>query len=366
MSVFVFRVFLGILLCSPCRCLECPFGCECFAVTRTVKCISSNLQAVPQSVPGYTRTLIITGNHISQIGPDSFAELTNVTSIILSNNRITALDSYSFSTLLNLHFLDLSGNRLMLIHPEALSLLRLDLSGNQLTLLPPGMFSHLPSLQQLFLANNSLVALYGGTFSGMSHLQMLDLMHNAFTTFRTDALQELDRLGNIQILLGENPYTCSCDIRNFVAWLNESRAQVDVDALRCASPRELSNTQLWGISILVADLTLQTSYVFLGLVLGLVGMVFLFVLYLNRHGMKNWIIEMRDACRDVLEGYNYRFEIDSDPHLGHISSQNGRTRRNPEIPLSQQLPSDTCITRVPSNPNAEQLTTSPHREPVRL
>lgn len=327
-------------------------------------------------------------------------------------HRITALDSYSFSTLLNLHFLDLSGNRLMLIHPEALSiadsplqdlnlsrslynstsltdlttalrwgglrgLLRLDLSGNQLTLLPPGMFSHLPSLQQLFLANNSLVAIYGGTFSGMSHLQMLDLMHNAFTTFRTDALQELDRLGNIQILLGENPYTCSCDIRNFVAWLNESRAQVDVDALRCASPRELSNTQLWGISILAigcvvppqaeaADLTLQTSYVFLGLVLGFVGMVFLFVLYLNRHGMKNWIIEMRDACRDVMEGYNYRFEIDSDPRLGHISAQNGRTRRNPEIALSQRLPSDTCITRVPSNPNAEQLSTSPHREPVRL
>lgn len=327
-------------------------------------------------------------------------------------HRITALDSYSFSTLLNLHFLDLSGNRLMLIHPEALSipasplqdlnlsrslynstsltdlttalrwgglrgLLRLDLSGNRLTLLPPGMFSHLPNLQQLFLANNSLVAIYGGTFSGMSHLQMLDLMHNAFTTFRTDALQELDRLGNIQILLGENPYTCSCDIRNFVAWLNESRAQVDVDALRCASPRALSNTQLWGITILAigcvvpaqagaADLTLQTSYVFLGLVLGFVGMLFLFVLYLNRHGMKNWIIEMRDACRDVMEGYNYRFEMDSDPRLGPISAQNGRTRRNPEMALSQQLPSDTCITRLPSNPNAEQLTTSPHCEPVRL
>lgn len=197
---------------------------------------------------------------------------------------------------------------------------------------------------------------------------MLDLTHNAFTTFRKDALRELDRLGNVQILLGENPYTCSCDIRNLVGWLNETRAQVDVDALRCASPKELSNTQLWGISILVigcvvpvqaeaADLTLQTSYVFLGLVLGFVGMVFLFVLYLNRLGMKKWIIEMRDACRDVMEGYHYRFEIDSDPRLGHVSAQNGdsRTQRNPGIALSQHLPSDTFMTHT----NVEQLMTSP-------
>lgn len=312
-----------------------------------------------------------------------------------------------------MHFLDLSGNRLTLIHPEALSipasplqdlnlsrslynstsltdlttalrwgglrgLLRLDLSGNQLALLPPGMFSHLPSLQQLFLTNNSLVAIYGGTFSGVNHLQMLDLTGNAFTTFRTDALQELEQLGNIHVLLGGNPYTCSCEIQSFVAWLNESRAQVDVDALRCASPKELSNTQLWGISSLAlgcvvpvqveagaADLTLQTSYVFLGLVLGFVGMVFLFVLYLNRHGMKKWIIEMRDACRDVMEGYHYRFEIDSDPRLGRISVQNhgNRPGRNPGVALAQQLPSDTCITCVPSNTHVRQLTTPPPVQP---
>lgn len=319
-------------------------------------------------------------------------------------HRITAMASHSFSALLNLRFLDLSGNRLALIHPEALSvptsplqelnlsrslynstaltdlttalrwgglrgLLRLDLSGNQLALLPPGMFSHLPSLQQLFLANNSLVAVYSGSFSGMNHLQVLDLTHNAFRTFRTDALQELEKLGNIRILLGDNPYTCSCEIRNFVAWLNESRARVDVDALRCASPRELSNSQLWGLSVQaigcvvpvqaeVADLTLQTSYVFLGLVLGFVGMVFLFVLYLNRKGMKKWIIEMRDACRDVMEGYHYRYEIDSDPRLGHISAGNGgsRTQRHLGLTLSQQLPSDTCITQVPTNTRVKQVT----------
>lgn len=201
---------------------------------------------------------------------------------------------------------------------------------------------------------------------------MLDLTRNTFTTFGRDALQELERLGSIQILLGANPYACSCDIQHLVAWLNESRAQVDVEALRCASPKELSNARVWGISPLAmgcevpvqaeaADLTLQTSYVFLGLVLGFVGMVFLFVLYLNRHGMKKWITEMRDACRDVMEGYHYRFEIDSDPRLARVLGQNGgsRTRGNPGIALSQQLPSDTCITCAPSDTHVKQLTASP-------
>lgn len=154
-----------------------------------------------------------------------------------------------------------------------------------------------------------------------------------------------------------------------MAWLNESRAWLDADALRCVSPRGLSNTQLWGLSVQaigcvilvqaeVADLTLQTSYVFLGLVLGFVGMVFLFVLYLNRKGMKKWIIETRDACRDVMEGYHYRYEIDSDPRLGHISA-GSRTQRHLGLALSHQLPSDTCITQVPTNIRVKQVTTSP-------
>uniref|UniRef100_A0A672GBA5 Trophoblast glycoprotein-like n=1 Tax=Salarias fasciatus TaxID=181472 RepID=A0A672GBA5_SALFA len=362
MSIFALRVFWGILLCAPCRCSECPLGCECFAVSHTVKCVSKDLHSVPQNLPGYVRTVIITGNDIHQIGPDSFAQLENVTNVILSNNSITEMASHTFSSLANLRFLDLSGNRLALIHPEALyipgsplqelnlsrslfnftaltdlttalrwgglgGLLRLDLSGNHLALLPPGMFSHIPSLQQLLLTNNSLEAVYGGTFSGMDHLKVLDLTRNGFRTFRADALQELERLGNARIRLGDNPYSCSCEIHSFVEWLNRTRAQADTDDVKCASPGELANVRLRGLSVEavgcvapvlaeVADLTLQTSYVFLGLVLGFVGMVFLFVLYLNRKGMKKWITDMRDACQDVLEGYHYRYEIDSDPRLG--------------------------------------------------
>lgn len=84
---FAFYVFLGVLVCAPCHCLGCLLGCECFAVTHTVKCISKSLLRVPQNMPGYARTVFITGNNIHQIGADSFTELENVTNIILSNNR---------------------------------------------------------------------------------------------------------------------------------------------------------------------------------------------------------------------------------------------------------------------------------------
>lgn len=310
--------------------------------------------------------------------------------------RLTEVASHCFSALLNLRLLDLSGNLLSLIHPEALSivtsplqelnlsrslynssaladlstalrwgalggLLSLDLSANRLAYLWPAMFSYLPNLQQLFLSHNSLVSLPAGIFSGLTRLQELDLSHNNLRTLRAEALQELATLWNLRLLLGHNPYSCSCDIRPLVAWLNESRAQVDVDDLRCSWPRGLNHSRLWALSpqavgcegpaqVAGADLGMQTSYVFLGLVLGLVGVVFLFVLYLNRKGMKTWIVEMRDACRDVMEGYQYRYEIDSDPRLGQISVANGERRMQMYVGLNltQQMPADTCITQVPT------------------
>lgn len=84
---FTVGLFLGILFCASYQCLECPVSCECFAITRTVKCVSKDLHVVPQNIPGYVRTVVITGNNIDQIGSDSFVELKNVTNIILSNNR---------------------------------------------------------------------------------------------------------------------------------------------------------------------------------------------------------------------------------------------------------------------------------------
>ncbi|KAM6967517.1 LOW QUALITY PROTEIN: trophoblast glycoprotein-like [Aplochiton taeniatus] len=349
----------------------------------------------------------MTGNNIDRIGTVFFTGMENVTNLIISSNRITEVASLAFSALLNLRFLDLSCNQLALIHPEALSipgspllelnlssslynstsitdlttrwgslggLLRLDLSGNHLVLLPPGMFTHLPSLEHLLLHNNSLEAVYKGTFSGMHRLKVLDLTSNSFRTFRADAFGELGRLGLARVLLSNNPYTCICEIHDFVVWLNSSRAQVvDIESVTCDSPQRLQGIHLKQLELKdigclhnpiqtdVTELSLQTSYVLLGLVLGFVGMVFLFVLYLNRSGITKWIVGIRNGCQDVLVGYHYRYEIDSDSRLGNLSVIQGTGRFGvaPSENRAAQVSPDACLVQMPSDTRLKQLSISP-------
>ncbi|XP_029919776.1 trophoblast glycoprotein a [Myripristis murdjan] len=351
------------LLCSVCA--SCPPRCECSEAAHTVKCVSKDLRSIPSGIPGYTRNLFITGNQISRIGPECFKGLDNVTTLSLSNNRISDVESHTFTSLRSLRSLDLSNNQLAVIHPEAFTIqnqslrelnlsralynhssvmdlatsLRwsslgtlqgLDLSGNSLIYLPLRIFSHLASLRRLQLSNNSLVSIHNSTFSGLERLEELDLTFNALKTVSEEGLQELDSLPRTRLLLGENPFTCTCGIEPFALWLNRSQRRVrDADSLVCAFPAAMRNTSLLALGKLTlgchqraagADLALQTSYVFLGIVLGFVGLVFLFVLYLNRKGIKKRIYDMRDACREVWEGYHYRYEIDSDPRLSQVST----------------------------------------------
>lgn len=302
------------------------------------------------------------------------------------------LGSHAFSSLLTLRSLILNNNRLVLIHPEAFSvpgnplqdlslrsslhnhtslmdlitalrwgqltnLQRLDLSANHLVLLPPGMFSPLPNLQHLRLSENFLAAVYNGTFSGVEWLLELDLSRNAIGSLSAEGLRELERLSRVRLLLSHNPYACTCETVDLVNWLNSSRVRVgDVEKLSCAFPPALRRVSLQALSVralgcyvkpgdeIIAHLTLQTSYVFLGLVLGFVGMVFLFVVYLNRKGIKKWITDIHEACRDVLEGYQYRYEIDSDPRLGHVSQ--GRAQTDARL---GRVPSNARVTQIPSD-----------------
>ncbi|CAL1584320.1 unnamed protein product [Knipowitschia caucasica] len=343
----------------------CPARCECSEAAQTVKCVSKDLRTVPAGIPGYTRNLFITGNQISRIGPESFIGLENVTTLSLSNNRISEVESQTFSRLKSLRFLDLSNNQLAVIHPEAFTIqnqslrdlnlsralynhssimdlaisLRwsslgalqvLDLSHNSLILLPARIFSHLTNLRRLQLSNNSLVTIRNATFQGLERLEELDLSLNSLKTVSEEGVQELDKMPETMLVLGDNPFMCKCGIEPFTLWVNRSQARIrDAEELACAFPVSLRNMSLLEAGKLTlgchqrdagGDLVLQTSYVFLGLVLGFIGLIFLFVLYLNRKGIKKRMYEMRDACREVWEGYHYRFELDSDPRLSQVSS----------------------------------------------
>lgn len=206
------------------------------------------------------------------------------------------------------------------------NLLRLELSGNNFIYLPRDMFSGLPKLKHLDLHNNSLVGLGNLGLGNLTQLETLHLGNNAFKALYNASLAQLQAVPSLRVNLDSNPWLCDCNLADMVAWLKETNVVEGKATLSCFSPEKMRNRPL--VKLNSSDLDcgpppldpLQTSYVFLGIVLALIGAIFLLVLYLNRKGIKKWLYNIRDACRDHMEGYHYRYEINADPRLTNLSS----------------------------------------------
>ncbi|RLW12428.1 hypothetical protein DV515_00000846, partial [Chloebia gouldiae] len=361
---------LGLLLpvllgCGSAQPGGCPALCECSEPARTVKCVNRNLTAVPPDLPPYVRSLFITGNPLTDLPAGAFPaqRLPDLASLNLSGNHLRTVEAGALA-LPALRQLDLSGNALASFSPQAFgeggspleelalrgalrnhsvllslaallqsgalrNLSRLELADNELLLLPAGMFTALPALRQLDLSNNSLVGLRNVSFQGLGQLQSLNLSDNSLGVLWNSTLAQFRSLPALRrIVLRRNTWVCDCAIEDLVTWLKESDQVEGKEALTCASPDKMLGKALLKISgsdlncSVPIDLPsqLQTSYVFLGIVLALIGAIFLLVLYLNRKGIKKWMHNIRDACRDHMEGYHYRYEINADPRLTNLSS----------------------------------------------
>ncbi|XP_068137641.1 trophoblast glycoprotein [Hyperolius riggenbachi] len=359
---------LGCVWCQPDQQFPCPESCECSEVARTVKCVGKNLKKVPENIPSYVKNLFITQNNIHSIEEGTFnVTLPYLTDLSLSGNHLQVMGNNIFKNLPSLRQLDLSYNELENInhllfqvdpsHSSPLielnlsnslynasmftllagslqngtltSLQKLDMSGNNLLYLPDGLLSSLPNLKSLDLSNNSLLVFEDGVFANLSHLNTLDLRHNALKHLKNSTLLELSSHPGLSVFLSDNSWICDCNIEPFYKWLKETQTTIvkDQSSLVCSYPEQMMDTQVIAVKISeldcppdITDNSLQTSYVFLGIVLALIGVIFLLVLYLNRKGIKKWIYNIRDACRDHMEGYHYRYEINADPRLTNLST----------------------------------------------
>lgn len=346
-----------LLLAIVLSCHGCPDKCLCSS--QTVKCQNQDLDAIPHSIPANTKFLFVTGNHISRISVASFpTRLEQLTDLYLSGNQMEYVDSMVFDNLPNLVRLDLSNNRIQNFSERALpednslqllnlsrsfhnhsnldldlSFLRggnfrqltsLDLSNNDLVILPDGVLAGLPSLVALSLQNSSIIAIQNGTLK-VPPLRDLDLRDNSLRDLPTTTMVEFGLKPGLRVRLAGNPWRCDCFIDDMLLWLKNSTQVVDLQNLTCSDPEALRHQPLTQVEQSQLKCStdmegvLETSYVFLGLVLALIGVIFLLVLYLNRKGIKRWMYNIRDACRDHMEGYHYRYEINSDPRLANLS-----------------------------------------------
>lgn len=278
--------------------------------------------------------LYLSGNEMEFVDANVFDNLPNLLRVDLSNNKIENFSERVFShnntvQLLNLsrsfyNYSYMDGVQSSLVKGSLVQLTALDLSNNDLWIPPDNMFSSLPNLVKLNLQNSSIISILNGTLK-VPPLHDLDLRDNSLRNLPSTTLAEFSLKPGLQIRLAGNPWRCDCSIEDTLVWLKNTTQVIDVQNLTCAEPEGMRRQPLLHVQLsrlkCSGDMegVLETSYVFLGLVLALIGVIFLLVLYLNRKGIKRWMYNIRDACRDHMEGYHYRYEINSDPRLANLS-----------------------------------------------
>ncbi|XP_056593090.1 wnt-activated inhibitory factor 2 [Triplophysa dalaica] len=319
-------VFLCLCVLSA-HSYECPDGCVC--EDSSVICVGTGEIKLPYEVSSRTQNLTLQGYTLANLTERAFSPNgTNMElrALSLRRNDIHVIESCAFCGLLGLQTLDLSLNYLSTLSPEAfldLGDLRNLVINNTLMAsgaaqLPSALSTHsLRKLHRLELAGNGLktVPLHG--FHNLN-LTTLILTNNTLETLDKINISNFVKIKEIRVYLSMNPFRCVCEHKEFYRWVKNSSQCADADDLFCQHPDGKNGSRVGNMDCKSTDPN-AVSYVFLGIVLALIGVVFLMVLYLNRRGIKKWLNNIREACRDQMEVYHYRYEQDSDPRLANVA-----------------------------------------------
>lgn len=307
----------------------------CVKESETVSCKDGeDTSEMPPDLPEWTSNLIVQGRNMSTLRRGAFmdnATELEITTLCLSYNGIQTIEPDAFLGLSHLHLLDLSHNHLESISaraffglPQLRSLyLNYSILPVAVTQLSNALSSQsLPNLYRLDLAGNRLTAIPLVRFD-IYNLHALVLVNNSFENIAPENVSGLYQQRHMRVYLALNPFRCNCELEDFYYWLKNSSQCPDVGRLVCSEPESKRGALLERLRAEDVDCMNENleavSYVFLGIVLALIGVVFLMVLYLNRGGIKRWLNNIREACRDQMEIYHYRYEQDSDPRLANVA-----------------------------------------------
>ncbi|XP_065934646.1 toll-like receptor 13 [Magallana gigas] len=182
-----------------------------------------------------------------QNSPDIFSSMTSLLYLSLADNGCSIMPLSSFKHLQSLKYLLLDGNNLGdLIGSDNSGTLfaglhkleTLSLSKNFLHNLPTSMFRDLSSLKTLTMQGNRISGWNNGLFKQTSALKTLDLSDNSISLVNSTSLEDLSQNLNFQMLnLSNNPFACTCDLRWFRDWVNQTKVNIaNVENYVCNSP----------------------------------------------------------------------------------------------------------------------------------
>lgn len=234
-----------------------------------------------KEVPGL-KVLVLSENQIGAVEDDTFAELFSLQHLFLDLNKIRRLEPSSFripslvtlsiaennfkfssledtsklfSHLSKLKVLNVSGNDLKGVSQRNLAFLFrnltqvtvLKLGHTGLTFLPTGIFRGLKMLKEIYLEGNQLKSWQPEIFRRLSNLEALYLNKNKIQTVSLEQLYSaVNRTHTVHLNLANNPFSCTCQIRDFLQWLHQiPQKPVGYPSLyTCVSPFELFQTPL--------------------------------------------------------------------------------------------------------------------------
>ncbi|CAG2191711.1 unnamed protein product [Mytilus edulis] len=118
---------------------------------------------------------------------------------------------------------------------KSLKIRDINLSSNKITTIPQGFFMHLfEQLLSVNMSHNNLTV-FPQFHSRIKQLKRIDLTFNAITHLVEDDIDQIEKLGEVELLLKGNPFLCSCKTLQFLKWLGESKRVRDILDVTCVT-----------------------------------------------------------------------------------------------------------------------------------
>ena len=242
------------------------FGSECFDGLdhlREIQLSNNQLRRIghmPSKTGRDIKYIGLSHNRLGSLENNTFDNLSSIVRIRLDHNAFDNVDTGCFKGLTSLSILRLSNNPLLGNHIDNLqmafsnipNLLLLDLGACGIERLPNALLLTLAKLQSLVLTNNAILSWEPEFFLNQKSLAFLYLSRNRIVTMNSTSVQYLPALR--AIYLDANPFSCSCNIRDFRDWILIGRLYVGLNIYNKKAYACASLPKVRGVSLLDVDL----------------------------------------------------------------------------------------------------------------